>query len=129
MKKLHNSPPATTGPILRKTNLLKSGTAEQKSPRMKPMREEVLVSKRLYQKTIAIDSKLGCGHDLFIHFPKEPSCKIRKMTKTTETRCGTSARRPDGLQAAKEFGHFTTADHQVFHVENELRHSHKLRNV
>ena len=52
---------------------------QKRNPWMTPIREKNLVQ----QSRKISDSKSRGGHNLFIHFPKHPSCDVCKMTKLT----------------------------------------------
>lgn len=70
-------------------------------------------------KKISCDS---CEHNVWTHFPKDPTCDVCRGAKTDRAHCRSKTHgEPDGLPEPKAFGDGITADHGIINEHDESR--------
>ena len=62
-------------------------------------------------------------HSIHTHFPKDPSCEIRKRTQITRAPCRRRTGKP--VPRAESFGDLLTVDHKILSEGCESRNNHR----
>ena len=83
---------------------------------MRLRKREVARRKRLAKKEAKrkTTSCPLCEHNVFTHFPYDPTCEVCRSCRTHKAYCSQKCEpAPDALPEPKEFGDAITADHKI----------------
>ena len=71
-------------------------------------------SKYLNKKVHSFIKGKQAVHNLWTHFPKDPTCEIGRSCKATRAQCRRKTHgKPDDLPIPKKFADSLTADHKI----------------
>ena len=97
-----------------------------------PLEDKLTVATNARGDTLAKGTKSEDGiigsqprgnHNVLTHYPKDPNCKVCKMTQTTRARCKIKIKhkkRVDVIASSSKFGDLIATDHQILSVEKRV---------